>query len=268
MWPAPAPLNTLPYMNSDLRTRLDAISQTPILLIASDFDGTLSPIVADPPLATPERRCMDALVELGHLNDTHAAIVSGRGFKELGRLSGSPARVLLVGSHGAEHGAPLEGSVADMLRILADQLEPLADPSRGFLLEHKPFAVAFHYRAADPAEADRAIAAIMAGPAVQPGVRAIRGNKVIELAVSDSSKASAVARLRAETGATGVVFIGDDPSDEEAIRTLDAHDLGIRVGDADTRARGRAPDVNGVADILEHLLHARRAALLQRPRGS
>jgi trehalose 6-phosphate phosphatase len=255
-------------MDPALRTRLDAISRTPILLIASDFDGTLSPIVADPPLATPERRCMDALVELGHLDHTHAAIVSGRGFTELGRLSGAPARVLLVGSHGAEHGAPLEGSVADLLTLLARELEPLADTSRGFLLERKPFAIAFHYRAADPRDADRALAAILAGPATRPGVRAIHGNKVLELAVSDASKATAVARLRHETGATAVVFLGDDPSDEEAIRTLAPSDLGVRVGAADTSAHARTPDVAGVADILQCLLAARRGWLRQPPRGS
>jgi trehalose 6-phosphate phosphatase len=252
-------------MDPDLLTKLEAIARTPVLLVASDFDGTLSPLVDDPPLAEPEERCIRALAAFARLDHTHAAIVSGRGLNDLQRLSGAPDGVLMVGSHGAEHGAPSAAqALADQLRRLGEQLEAIADTRRGFRLELKPFAVAFHYRAAETEDAARAVASILAGPAAQPGVKAIHGSKVLELAVSDASKAAALSRLRYETGATSLVFLGDDPSDEDAIRSLGQTDLGIRVGAADTRAHGRTPDVDGVAKVLESLLDLRRAWLKRR----
>ncbi len=108
------------------------------------------------------------------------------------------------------------------------------------------------------------MASILAGPAAQPGVKAIHGSMVLELAISEASKAAAISRLRYETGATGVVFLGDDPSDEEAIRSLGAQDLGIRVGATETRALGRTPDIQGVTAALELLLELRRGWLTRR----
>jgi trehalose 6-phosphate phosphatase len=252
-------------MDTDLRTRVENAARAPVLLVASDFDGTLSPLVALPSLAAPEQRCIEALVALARLPHTHAAIVSGRAWNELLRLSGAPPGVALVGSHGAEYRSPgAEPAAARVLDRLADELTPFADTTRGFLLERKPFSVAFHYRAADAAEARARLDAIAAGPGATPGVRLIPGSMVLELAISDASKVGALNRLRREAGATSVVFLGDDPSDEDAIRSLLPSDLGIRVGSADTRAHGRTPDVSGVADTLALMLELRTQWIEQR----
>ena len=252
-------------MDTDLRTRLENIARAPVLLVASDFDGTLSPLVEDPPLAEPEQRCIEALAAFAAMDHTHAAIVSGRGWKELARLSGSPPEVMLIGSHGAEYDAPgAAGDVQNLLDRIGAEVEDIADPALGFRIERKPFAVTFHYRTADAEEAARRIARVIEGPGSQPGVKLIYGSMVLELAVSAASKAVAIKRLRRQTGATSVVFLGDDPTDEEAIRSLAPADLGIRVGDEETRAKGRTPDVDGVAATLELLVKLRRDWLSRR----
>jgi trehalose 6-phosphate phosphatase len=85
----------------DLTARVRELAQTPVLLIASDYDGTLAPIVADPTQAVPMRESLVAIRALSELPDTHVAIISGRSLNELAAVDFSP-NVHLVGSHGSE----------------------------------------------------------------------------------------------------------------------------------------------------------------------
>src|SRR4051812_26523572 len=89
----------------ELDARLEQIARTPTLLIASDYDGTLAPIVEDPAKAVPVRESIVALRQLAQLPHTHVAVISGRALGELGRLIGNPELIHLVGSHGSEFDA-------------------------------------------------------------------------------------------------------------------------------------------------------------------
>ena len=87
---------------ADLVHALDDAAATPRLLVASDFDGTLAPIVNDPTGARPLPRAAEALIALAALPSTEVMLVSGRALEVLREYSGMPASVHLVGSHGAE----------------------------------------------------------------------------------------------------------------------------------------------------------------------
>ena len=87
---------------ADLIAALDTVAATPRLLVTSDFDGTLSPIVNNPADARALPAGSAALLDLAALPDTFVALVSGRALEVLRELSGMPDSVHLVGSHGAE----------------------------------------------------------------------------------------------------------------------------------------------------------------------
>lgn len=89
-------------MNTDLPTQLDTLARAPILLVATDFDGTIAPIVSDPVTAEADREALVALKSLAATPQTHVAIVSGRSLSDLASRTHELNDAHLVGSHGSE----------------------------------------------------------------------------------------------------------------------------------------------------------------------
>jgi len=249
----------------ELNRQLDQIAQVPVLLVASDFDGTLAPIVSDPALAEADRESLVALRNLAQLPQTHVAIVSGRALADLAARTNTADEIHLVGSHGSEFEAgfaePLTPPARDVLDCLTRELRQIAADAPGFLIEEKPASLAFHYRNADEQAATAAVEAILRGPARQAGVHVRHGKKVVELSVVATDKGSALGRIRQRLGASAVLFIGDDVTDEDAFAALAGPDLGIKVGPGDSAARHRVADSVDVARVLAYLAE-RRAAWL------
>jgi trehalose-phosphatase len=241
--------------------RLDQLAQVPNLLVVSDYDGTLSPIVADPSRAVPLRESIVALRTLAAQPDTHVAVVSGRSLRDLAELTNLPETVHLVGSHGSEYDVGfVESLTPDQQALLAEvrgALEAIAGDAPGFLLEHKPASIAFHYRNADPAEAERAVHEITAGPAGLEGVHTKRGKMVVELGVVGLNKGDALQRLRQRVGAHAVAFFGDDVTDEDAFATLRGPDVGVKVGAGETLAEYRVDTPLDIARLLARLAERR-----------
>jgi trehalose 6-phosphate phosphatase len=125
-------------------------------------------------------------------------------------------------------------------------------------LEGKPAGIVVHVRGADPAVGERVLDAVRSGPARLPGVTATEGKAVLEMAVVQVSKGSAIDTLRERLGADAVLFVGDDVTDETAFARLRPGDVGIKVGDGETAARYRVGTPDDVTLVLEQLLAARR----------
>jgi trehalose 6-phosphate phosphatase len=255
---------------ADLVRALDRAAATPRLLVASDFDGTLAPIVSDPAEARPLPLAADALIALSELPSTDVALVSGRALAVLREYSGMPSRVHLVGSHGAEFDSDGQersdrGNVpgfahpvddALLARITAD-LEAIADGKPGVTVEPKPASVALHVRNASPADGEAALHAARAvGEAT--GAEATAGKAVLEFAVISTDKGEAVDILRGQTDATSVTFFGDDVTDEKAFRRMRDADVGVKVGSGETLAGYRVESPEDVAAALAYLLERRR----------
>lgn len=255
-------------MSPELLHRLEAIAASPILLVACDYDGTLAPIVADPALATPDPRALDRFAAAATTPNTHAALISGRAMADLRRLTGPPPDVELIGSHGAEWGGQpvaLDPDQGALLRRLTDQLNAAAIPIPGLSVEIKPAGVALHYRNAADMHAAEALARRLAQTlGTQPGVRLRPGSRVLEFIVVKADKGSALRQLRHLLGATGVIFLGDDVTDEDAFNALLPGDLGVKVGDGDTAATVRVPDVDAVAQTLATLVDLRNKWISRR----
>jgi trehalose 6-phosphate phosphatase len=76
------------------------------------------------------------------------------------------------------------------------------------------------------------------------------GKDVLELAVTDADKGSALLRLAGELGAAVTVYLGDDVTDEDGFRALADADVTVKIGDGPTAARHRVPDPAGALEVL------------------
>lgn len=251
---------------NDLPSRLGELGRTPVLLVSSDFDGTLSPIAPEPALAKPDREAIVALHALSKLPQTHVAVISGRALQDLASLSGLSEEVHLVGSHGSEFdpgfARSLDPKLVDLRDRIKDELLVVAGSGNGFRVEEKPASVAFHYRLADDHAAERAVDAILSGCGQIPGVHIKRGKKLIELSVVPTDKGMALAAIRHRVGATAAIFIGDDESDEDAFAVLCGPDVSVKVGGGSTKALYRVADSVEAARILATLAELREAWLV------
>ncbi|MDA3021068.1 MAG: trehalose-phosphatase [Actinomycetota bacterium] len=249
----------------DLDRALEAIAQVPVLLVATDYDGTLAPIVNDPAEAVPVRESIVALRAVAALGSTHAAVISGRSLADLAALSALDGQVMLVGSHGSEFDQDfvrsLTGQQVELRQQLLDEMHRIAARDPRFRIEPKPASVAFHYRnVADPV-ADSAVEELLGGAATWADVRVKAGKKVLELTVVDTSKGEAIDALRHRVGATAVVYFGDDVTDEDAFVRLHGPDVSVKVGTGETAATYRITDPTDVARRLARLAGLREAWL-------
>lgn len=248
----------------DLFRRLFEVSRSPSLLIATDYDGTIAPIVDNPAEAYPLESSVDSLRALALLPSTSAGVISGRSLRDLAAMSRLPREVHLFGSHGGETDTDVHRALdAGQRAALEDFRRDLVDTLPADVIEHKTAGAAVHLRGLDE-EARQAvedgIAALIEAHAVFP----TRGKQVVDLSVVPSSKAEALKNLRARTGAEVVVFIGDDHSDESAMETLGPLDLGLKVGGDETHADFRLPDPDAVSVVLAAIYELRKSWLFGR----
>lgn len=236
----------------ELADALEAAAVRRPLLVASDYDGVLAELVDDPSDAVPQHGVADVLARLAATDGVTVALVSGRGLHDLRTTSGFTGSFRWIGSHGAEFDGPLQDDLADRRNRLRDQLAPVVAATPGARLEVKPASVAVHVRQV----ADRAVATTLLDhvrTTVDPSLTLKPGKDVLELAVTDADKGSALRRLRAEIGAAVALYLGDDRTDEDGFRALDAGDIPIKVGEGETAAGYRVADPAGALSALKFL---------------
>lgn len=249
-----------------LRAAIGQVAQVPRLLVATDYDGVLAPIVENPDQAVPLPEAVAAIHALAALPRTAVAVISGRALADLAKLARMPSEVHLVGSHGAEFDSGFTQSLPPAMvelhgRLLAE-LRAITTDQTGVRLETKPASVAVHTRTAPRQVALATVEAVRRGPATWPGVTVTRGKEVIELAVdTDQDKGTAVDTLRTRLSVSAVLFMGDDVTDESAFRVLRAADVGVKIGPGDTAARYRVAEPVDAVSVLALLLAARRHSL-------
>lgn len=243
--------NSLP---PDLVDRLSTLAQVPKLLVATDYDGTIAPIVNDPMRAVPDREAAVALRSLANLDQTEVGVISSRSLRDLAALSRLPSEIHLVGSHGSEFDIAFALQMDDETQLRRDSLgEKLSGICRRFpgtSLEQKPASVAFHTRNADPSSVADAIREVQEFAASDPLLSYRAGKMVYEVGVMQTNKGRALETVRSNLSATAVLFIGDDTTDEDAFATLGGPDIGVKVGEGDTIAEFRIADTAEVAQLL------------------
>lgn len=241
------------------------------LLVALDFDGTVSHLVDEPMKARMVPAARTALAALATMPSTTVAFVSGRSLADLREiaehLDDSP--FLLAGSHGAEFWVPGEGALepapdevdADLRDALLRHAREATADMEGVWIEPKAFGLGVHTRTATAETADAANAAVDAiVEAEAPHWRRRTGKNILEYAFRHEGKDSAIASLRERLGATAVLFAGDDVTDEDALRRLRPEDLGVHVGSPPSAASVFVDSVEDLAALLEVIRAERSAA--------
>lgn len=262
--PGQRPLTLPPELLEAIRK----VAATEHLLVAMDFDGTISPLVDHAADARPLPRSADAFAALAALPRTTTALISGRALDSLRAVASPPQETLLIGSHGAEAWLGPGSSELTLdpvqLALLADVrriLEEIVEQAPGTLLEDKPAGVVLHTRLAADDVAEDAVAAARAALQDRPDVYLKNGNRVLETSVVHASKGEGMTFLRQATGATAVVFAGDDTTDEDALGRLYPGDVGVKVGLDFTQAQFRVEAPVHIAELLEALLRERTSAV-------
>jgi trehalose 6-phosphate phosphatase len=229
-----------------------------------DFDGTLSPIVADPVGARPWPGVPDLLTRLA---DRFAlvAVISGRPVDFLRQALDSPAGVMLVGLYGLGQVGPDVGPWEAVVAAAAAEARAEAPP--GVYVEPKGFTVTLHWRNAP--EADGWAASFAAGQERGRGLRVFPGRMSLELRPPvDVDKGTVVRALAPGMRALAVVGddLGDLPAFAAAAELGAAGVIAVRVAvvdeesdpavaeQADLVVRGPA----GAVALLEELAQAGR----------
>ena len=241
-------------------------------LAALDFDGTLSPIVADPAQARAHPAAVPALRRLAGVLGT-LAVITGRPAAvaaDLGGFGQVPGLIVL-GQYGLERWvdgqltvpAPPPGVAAARAELPA--LLAAADAPEGVQTEDKGLAIAVHTRqAADPQATLDRLRAPLAGLAGRHGLTVEPGRLVIELRPPGTDKGNALKNLVSERKSRAVMFCGDDLGDVAAfgaVRALRGSGIpGLTVcsGSAEVTALAESADLvvdgpDGIAALLTAL---------------
>lgn len=258
-----------------LAAALEAFAEVPRILVASDFDGVLAPIVADRHAVEADHRSLGALRELAEMDGAAVALVSGRALTNLDHHTRMPSSVVLVGSHGAEVGALppwMHAEVLDsaaltmteekehLLASITRTLHRIAAAHPGAEVETKPAAAVLHTRNARGRGGTNATEAALEYAQTLPDVTVTPGKEVVEFSVVDTSKGIAVEALARASAADAILYLGDDVTDESVFGRLGERDLGIKVGEGDTAAHHRVADPEAVREVLTRLAELRRSA--------
>jgi trehalose 6-phosphate phosphatase len=230
------------------------------LLVAVDVDGTLSTIVAHPGDAVLLAGAREALDRVAAAAGVTVAVVSGRPLHELRDQFGFSADTRLIGSHGLQDSSvstaalsPTELARLDGLRA---ELAAMTAGVPGTWVEDKPLSIVLHVGRAQRGAADALLAEAETRLRGRPGTSLVPGHRGLEVAVRPASKRPAVERLRRETGAAAVVYVGDDITDEDVLEALRPPDIGVKVGELPSAAPFRLDHPGDVVEMLEELATA------------
>ncbi len=239
------------------------------LLVCVDLDGTVAPIVRDPAAARVPDRTRSTLRRLREVPSVELVLVSGRSADDARRVLGAPVD-WVIGNHGfeiargagrpeaaraARHRAPVERA--------ATALGPVVARLPGVTLEHKGWTLAVHYRTASPA-VRKAVWPAVRRAVRGTGVALYRGKEIVDVRPGTGwDKGTALRALLRRTfpqwaRRAGVVYAGDDVTDEHVFRVLPAGAVTIKVGRGRTRARWRTTSPATLARWLERLARAVR----------
>jgi trehalose 6-phosphate phosphatase len=249
---------------------LTAIARTPRLVVALDFDGTASPFVLEPMSARALPEIVAEVERLSALPDTVVAYVSGRSMDDLRVITEhhDDSPVVLAGSHGAQYWYPgigLTEPVAEARDAERDDLwaavRPIVAKYDCVEFEPKTYGVGVHTRGAAPEVEEAVFAEVDALVAERfPQWRRRPGHHVLEFSSRAEGKDAAMVALRAQFDATGILFAGDDVTDEDAMGVLGEGDLGVRVGEGATSAILRVGSPQEIAPLLSVVADIRGSA--------
>ena len=256
-----------------LRKRLNG--EMTSLAILLDFDGTLSPLVSHPMLSEIPSDTKEILNKLKDIPEIQVAMISGRPVCDLMDKVGIDD-ICYSGSHGNvirfAEGFEYENRFDPSLQLIKDKLENellKSDIFAGVWVEDKGYTLTVHFNQAENPGQDLDRQTILfldetARAMDGPNFMIMPGHKSVEVkGQGTKDKGFAATKILKEwqfwnnlSDNFGVIYIGDDTTDEDAFRALRRGGLTIRVGRnaINTEADHILPDVTHVKRLLKWIL--------------
>jgi trehalose 6-phosphate phosphatase len=198
------------------------------LLLATDYDGTLAPIVDEPADAWPPPftvRLLERLTE----RLAAVAVISGRDTATLVERLPIP-RLILYGNHGLERRRGPDWEILADARPWRERVSEVADELAGdpalarpgVAVERKILGLSVHYRgAAEPEREGARLRAVVEAHAARHDLQVHAGRRVWELRPPvPADKGRALAALLDEVRPDAAIYIGDDLGDRPAWEAL------------------------------------------------
>ena len=206
------------------------------ILLFSDYDGTLTPIVSRPEEAILSPEVKDKLLALADKPIFSVGIISGRPLAEIKTMVGITG-IYYAGNHGLEIEGPglkFINPVAESARVeikdLARRFSVKLGSIEGAIVEDKGLSLSVHYRLVKESE-QKIVAEVfhqITSPLLHEGkIRVTSGKKVREVRPPiDWHKGKAVETIKREIKKVLkgeqllIVYLGDDTTDEDAFRII------------------------------------------------
>jgi trehalose-phosphatase len=252
----------------DFQTLKDQYKAAKHRIFLIDYDGTLSPIVSKPNLATPSDTLIKLLKKLASDEKNIIYVISGRDRQSLDDFLGT-LPIGLSAEHGCfirrppfsrsngEKHAEWECIVASWDNTWKDTIysifKDFQERTPGSMIERKQINITWHYRNADPDYGSwmskELLAHLRDSVAAKLPIEVLVGKKAIEVRPKGINKAAAVKKILNihENIPFDFIFcIGDDKTDEDMFlglqelsreRTLTSHIFTITVGKKRTEAK-------------------------------
>jgi trehalose 6-phosphate synthase/phosphatase len=233
-------------------------------LLFLDYDGTLTPLVRHPVMAKPDGALLALLRQLAADRKNSVIITSGRDRQTLEEWLGDLNLGLV-----AEHGAWLRPLGQSWQRAKMPQsewkselltvLEIYADRLPGSFVEDKEESVAWHYRLADPEQAQLRASELvdhLLNLTAKTDLQIVQGSKVVEIRRAGVDKGSAASFWLGSGANDFILAIGDDTTDEDLFKVLPPPAISIRVGISSTHAQHNIRNCADVIDLLRSLADA------------
>jgi trehalose-phosphatase len=225
---------------------LENVRRAKHILLFSDYDGTLTPIVESPELAHISESTRELLRALVDQHRITLGIISGRALADLRNMVAVNGAVY-AGNHGFE----IEGPGLSFVNPLAEEIQPFLraisqiltltlKTTRGVFIENKGLTLSVHFRqmANENIRSLKIIFQRLIKEAQVSGkFRITPGKKVFELRPAvDWNKGDAIKLLaekygqfNGKTNETLPIYLGDDLTDEDGFAAIGKYGNGIAV---------------------------------------
>jgi trehalose-phosphatase len=255
------------------------------IILLTDYDGTLTPIVERPELAFLAESTRQLLRTLSRRHNSTVGVISGRALADLKNRVGISG-LIYAGNHGLEiegpgirFVSPVAEELRPILRILHYVLSRALSTIRGVLVENKGLSLSVHYRLVDrhkTSEVENIVRRVVGVAEANGKARITSGKKVFEVRPAVNwDKGKAIKLLMKRYGKGGrrsglmPIYLGDDLTDEDGFRVIEAYGNGISilVGNPtfDSAARYFLKSPGEVAIFLETLLGEERESSREYP---
>jgi trehalose 6-phosphate phosphatase len=235
----------LEHLFSVLSRVMEQVHEAKRILLMSDYDGTLTPIVERPELARMPEETHRLLQRLALQSNFTVGIISGRSLGDL-KEKVNLSRIIYAGNHGFEIEGPgfsfvnpIADEIKPILRIIRQILNMTVGTIRGVLVEDKGLTLSVHYRQVrdeEITEVRNKVEGAVKGLLSRGIIRVTPGKKVYEVRPAvpwDKGKAIRLLMKRYGKGGrhSGLlpIYLGDDFTDEDGFRVIEKYGNGITV---------------------------------------